>query len=446
MNEKNHILLELENNKMESFARVLCSGGSSLLGRRSKRSKLTFATKRNMDNILNVEGSHKAEAVVASPEDVTLQEMKAEGEAAAGAEAGAEEIAEGAEDAAAKAAQAAVSKKKKKGGCCGGGGPDPDEKAAEVVEEPTEAPKKPTLREMQVTTTRNKGRVLADRRKAKQETVITVAQAAERFRGTWVQQGVIKADDLMQEIGVSDYMQQAARASGYGAGRALMKVETASETEMQVQLFGMGKSITQKLKIGGVDAPTSQTVDTFDGPLDCKVRWTAENELEMVFSTRWGQEVKQVRSVSVDNEEIVFAITHNGITCRRFWRRIAMPETVKVTSPTDETAEPVIPADVTEALESSGLPSDDPEEIAEIIAQQGKKISAGEQLQLYGLYKQAMFGDAPTVSPDPKREGNLAASRWKQWNLSRGKDAAAAKTEYVVLAAKTLVKAKGGGV
>ncbi|CAD7966359.1 unnamed protein product [Amoebophrya sp. A120] len=300
---------------------------------------------------------------------------------------------------------AAPVKKKKGGGCCGGGKAAAEEPVQE--EEVVEAPK--SLRERLTTQHRSPGKVLADRRKAKEIVVDTLEEVAQRFSGLWVQQGVVKAKELAEQVGVSDYQQQAMTAVKYGAGRSMMKVSLDDKDTniMQIETFGMGRSVKQEIKIG-VDDYVSQKLMTFDGPLDCKAKWT-DKKLELLVYTRWGQEIQQIRHVSPDNEEIIWEITYDGVTCRRFWRRIGMPDS-------DESW--------------NVAHGDDIEEACELIQGLGRKVTPPEQLELYGYFKQGLFGDHPTGKADA-RLGSHHVAKHNAWIKHKGMPKEEAEKTYV---------------
>ncbi|KAI8577301.1 hypothetical protein K450DRAFT_177989 [Umbelopsis ramanniana AG] len=55
--------------------------------------------------------------------------------------------------------------------------------------------------------------------------------------------------------------------------------------------------------------------------------------------------------------------------------------------------------------------------------------SNADKLNLYGLYKQASFGDINT--PQPDRWDLLNRAKWEAWRQYRGMDATSAKQQYV---------------
>lgn len=62
-----------------------------------------------------------------------------------------------------------------------------------------------------------------------------------------------------------------------------------------------------------------------------------------------------------------------------------------------------------------------------------------EQLTLYGLYKQAKFGDNTAVQPN--RLFNLNGYwKWYAWNTFKGKSEKHCKEEYIKLANKLIKK------
>jgi len=71
------------------------------------------------------------------------------------------------------------------------------------------------------------------------------------------------------------------------------------------------------------------------------------------------------------------------------------------------------------------------EKAAEDVKKHVKSLSNEKMLELYGLYKQANFGDCNIKEP-----GMLdlkAKAKWKAWNALKGKDKEEAKVEYVKL-------------
>eukprot|EP00392_Amoebophrya_sp_AT5.2_P002912 g2917.t1 len=360
----------------------------------------------------------------AAPEDVDMKELEKTqqllDEAAAKKEDG-----EGGAAAPAGEQEKAKAPKKKRGGCCcccGG-----KKKAAEdFVEEevPPEEPEEPVRKSLRAKLSgapRSPGKVLADRRKAKEIVIDTNIEVAQRFCGLWVMQGLTKVDELMQQVGVSNYQQQAMEAVRYGAGRALMKVELRNNdlSIMDIEMFGMGKAVKQSIKIGETDY-VSGKLTTFDGPLQCKAKWI-DKKLELLVTTRWGQEVKQLRSVSADNEECRWEISYGGVTCIRYWRRIGMPAS-------DESW--------------NATCSDDPEEASETLQKLGPKVTRQETIELYGYFKQSLWGDAPEGGADT-RLGALHVAKFNSWGKLRGMTKEAAQQEYVKRADKIVVREGG---
>ena len=69
------------------------------------------------------------------------------------------------------------------------------------------------------------------------------------------------------------------------------------------------------------------------------------------------------------------------------------------------------------------------EVIDELSYMTGKELSDEKKLKLYGLFKQAKFGDNNTEKP-----GMLdfrGKAKWEAWNAVKGKDKEVAKKEYV---------------
>lgn len=66
----------------------------------------------------------------------------------------------------------------------------------------------------------------------------------------------------------------------------------------------------------------------------------------------------------------------------------------------------------------------------------GNALSQEEQLQLYGLFKQAKMGNATGSRPGVFSPTERA--KWDAWNANQGKTQEAAATEYVEVARRVL--------
>jgi len=72
------------------------------------------------------------------------------------------------------------------------------------------------------------------------------------------------------------------------------------------------------------------------------------------------------------------------------------------------------------------------DEVAEGIKTHGKSMSSDDMATIYGLFKQAKFGDNTT--PQPSFYQFTEKGKWEAWNKHKGKSTDQAKHEYVELA------------
>ncbi|CAL8098006.1 unnamed protein product [Calicophoron daubneyi] len=81
------------------------------------------------------------------------------------------------------------------------------------------------------------------------------------------------------------------------------------------------------------------------------------------------------------------------------------------------------------------------EKIAEEVRKLTSPATDEEKLALYGLYKQANFGDISTDPPNPS-ESIVGRAKWEAWNSRKGMSQDEAMAEYVVYAQKMIDKYK----
>ncbi|KAI1712686.1 acyl coA binding protein [Ditylenchus destructor] len=78
------------------------------------------------------------------------------------------------------------------------------------------------------------------------------------------------------------------------------------------------------------------------------------------------------------------------------------------------------------------------EEAVEQVTNLKKSPNGDEQLQLYGLYNQAVIGDVNTTRPGMMDIRNRA--KWDAWNRLKGTSKADAKKRYITLAGQMVKK------
>lgn len=85
---------------------------------------------------------------------------------------------------------------------------------------------------------------------------------------------------------------------------------------------------------------------------------------------------------------------------------------------------------------------DDPEEACEALQKLGPKVTRQETIELYGYFKQSLWGDAPEGGADT-RLGALHVAKFNSWAKLRGMTKEAAQQEYVKRADEIVVREGG---